>query len=110
MSFDFSVWKDILPIIGKDKLINIIAQLVEFIDQLSKERDEWKANHDNQVKIKRTLTDRPDLQERAHLVQELNKKVDDMQIAIDAVWAAWTQGADFQAAVELVRPLVTKKN
>ncbi len=35
------------------------------------ERDMWKANHDNQVNLRRMLMDRPDLKERAELIQKL---------------------------------------
>jgi NTP pyrophosphatase (non-canonical NTP hydrolase) len=35
------------------------------------EAHRWKANHDNQVKLKAALMDRPDLQERARLVTRL---------------------------------------
>lgn len=35
--------------------------------EVTKERNRWKANHDNQVEFKRTLLDRPDLKDRAVL-------------------------------------------
>jgi hypothetical protein len=38
---------------------------------LQKDRDHWKASHDNQVKLKRILMDRPDLQDRASRMQAL---------------------------------------
>ena len=41
------------------------------IERLMKERDMWKANHDNQL-----LRDRPDLGERAALVDKLVKERD----------------------------------
>jgi hypothetical protein len=44
------------------------------IDQLTRERDMWKANHDNQVALKRCLMDRPDLQSRAASMQALIRR------------------------------------
>jgi hypothetical protein len=35
------------------------------------ERDMWKSNHDNQVEIKRIIAARPDLKERAPMVEKL---------------------------------------
>lgn len=43
---------------------------------VERERDKWKANHDNQVKLRRALMDRPDLAERAKLVQKLSSELD----------------------------------
>ena len=41
------------------------------VDAVTKDRDKWKAAHDNQVKLKRILTDRPDLKDRAASMQKL---------------------------------------
>lgn len=41
------------------------------VRRLQSERDMWKANHDNQVELKRILTDRPDLGDRAASMQKL---------------------------------------
>lgn len=41
------------------------------LERVTKERDQWKANHDNQVAIKAALLDRPDLKDRAKRIQEL---------------------------------------
>jgi hypothetical protein len=49
----------------------------EHAEDLERERDEWKAAHDNQVKLKRIISDRPDLKERAKLVAELIKERDE---------------------------------
>ena len=70
-SFDFEMWKPILSMLTRDHLINLIKQLIGYVDQAAKQRDEWKANHDNQVKLKQIILDRPDLRERAALVQKL---------------------------------------
>lgn len=37
----------------------------------AEEVEKWKANHDNQVTLRRMLMDRPDLKERAALVSKL---------------------------------------
>lgn len=39
--------------------------------ELELERDQWKANHDNQVELKRIIAARPDLKERAPMVEKL---------------------------------------
>jgi hypothetical protein len=44
-------------------------------DAALKERDTWKANHDNAVSIKRAVLDRPDLQERAKAILALKDKI-----------------------------------
>ena len=66
--------------------------------QLRAERDMWKSNHDNQVAIKRAVLDRPDLKERATLVQALISERDQL-LADNAVlaaevraWREWTAG------------------
>lgn len=41
------------------------------IESVTAERDAWKASHDNQVNLRRTLMDRPDLGDRAKRMQEL---------------------------------------
>jgi hypothetical protein len=41
------------------------------IAELERDRDQWKANHDNQAALKAALLDRPDLKDRATLVQSM---------------------------------------
>jgi hypothetical protein len=53
-----------------------IANQYEVIKEIADERDHWKANHDNQVKLKETLTERPDLRERSAKMNELMDKLD----------------------------------
>lgn len=48
-----------------------IADIIDESQRLRDERDMWKANHDNMVYLNRLLRDRPDLAERARLVDEL---------------------------------------
>ena len=52
------------------------------LQEVTKQRDEWKANHDNQVAINRALRDRPDLGERAKLVDALTKQRDALAEAL----------------------------
>ena len=44
---------------------------IEMAARAELERDMWKANHDNQVAIKRIIAARPDLKERAPMVEKL---------------------------------------
>jgi len=53
-----------------------ITNQYELIKEIADERDHWKANHDNQVKLKETLTERPDLRERSAKMNELMDKLD----------------------------------
>lgn len=53
------------------------------LEEARKQRDKWKANHDNQVAINRTLRDRPDLGERAKLVDALTKQRDALAEALE---------------------------
>jgi hypothetical protein len=46
----------------------------EFARPLERERDKWKAAHDNQVNLRRMLMDRPDLKDRAELVSQISEK------------------------------------
>lgn len=50
---------------------NALRSLADQCERLTKERDHWKANHDNQVEIKAAVLDRPDLGDRARKVQAL---------------------------------------
>lgn len=55
---------------------------IEFARKLEIQRDKWKANHDNQVTINRLLRDRPDMGERAKLVDELIQQRDRLAEAL----------------------------
>ena len=46
--------------------------------ELESEAAHWKSNHDEQLKVKRQLLDRPDLQDEAHDLKEAVKKFLDM--------------------------------
>lgn len=48
-----------------------IVDLLKHAITMERGRNEWKANHDNQVAIKRIIAARPDLKERAPMVEKL---------------------------------------
>lgn len=48
-----------------------VQKLLNEIEALKKDRDHWKANHDNAVAIKKAVLDRPDLKDRAATVLRL---------------------------------------
>jgi hypothetical protein len=54
----------------------------DLIKEISDERDHWKANHDNQVTLKSTLIQRPDLRDRSSRMQELISKLDIARVAL----------------------------
>ena len=47
------------------------ADLVRMFSKACRDRDGWKASHDNQVELKRIISSRPDLSERAPMVEKL---------------------------------------
>lgn len=49
----------------------LLTEAVGFLTAVTYERDKWKASHDNQVNLRRTLMDRPDLKDRAKRMTEL---------------------------------------
>jgi len=61
--------------------------------KLERECNSWKASHDNQVKLKKIVSDRPDLKERAKLVAELIEERDGWREAAyslgEAIPASW---------------------
>jgi hypothetical protein len=61
---------------------NLCRDLERELEEARKQRDKWKANHDNQVAINRTLRDRPDLGKRAKLVDALTKQRDALAEAL----------------------------
>lgn len=50
-----------------------------------RERDAWKASHDNQVTLRRMLTDRPDLADRAASIQALIEDRDALRAEVEAL-------------------------
>lgn len=68
------------------------------VKRLTQERDEargeatmWKANHDNQVRLKATLMDRPDLGDRARKVVSLAKERDEARERERVAIASWDE-------------------
>lgn len=53
------------------------------IRAVTAQRDEWKANHDNQVSINKLLRDRPDLKDRAASVDKLIEQRDSLQAQLE---------------------------
>ncbi len=62
-----------------------IDDMVEEMRKLRAERDQWKANHDNQVAIKAAVLDRPDLGDRAKRVLGLIEERDELRAALTAI-------------------------
>lgn len=64
-------------------------------EEIERERDAWKAAHDNQVKLKQIISNRPDLKERAKLVAELIEERDGWREAAyalgEAIPASWDE-------------------
>jgi len=58
---------------------------VEELEKAKKEVEAWKANHDNQVKLKAILMDRPDLKDRAKRMQELIAELTKAENALKAL-------------------------
>jgi hypothetical protein len=69
--------------------LDLCRQLERELAEARKQRDIWKANHDNQVVINRALRNRPDMGERARLVDELIKQGDALAEAAQAVVDRW---------------------
>ena len=51
-----------------------IIELLKHAIAMERGRNEWKSNHDNQVELKRIIAARPDLAERAQMVEKLMKE------------------------------------
>lgn len=89
----------------------------EKIAKLEKERDHWKANHDNQVQLSQLLRDRPDLPvERTHAYRQfeaLQKRETDLQYAnstlLDARARLNARIAELEAQLDAMRAELEKK-
>jgi hypothetical protein len=79
-------------------------ELQEKVDKLERERDAWKAAHDNQVKLKQIISDRPDLKERAKRVAVLIEERDSWREAAYALGEALPPSwEELQPPVEQLR-------
>lgn len=57
-----------------DSMVDKIEKLMADVDQAQREADTWKANHDNQVALRRLLTVRNDLPpDRVALAEQINR-------------------------------------
>lgn len=65
-----------IPSADNDRWNGLLAMEQRY-EAMEKERDMWKANHDNQVKLKSALLDRPDLQDRARSLQLLHEELNE---------------------------------
>lgn len=75
------------------------VDLIEQLAAMTKDRDMWKANHDNQVEIKKAVLDRPDLADRARTILKLVEERDDLRLDL----------ANKAAEVEVLKKEVEKQ-
>lgn len=84
------------------------------IAELQRQVDQWKANHDNQVKLKAMLMDRPDLKERAKLVAEMAAEVERLKEACAKEFASVellsNENERLSSLVESLRMVVVRWN
>ena len=70
-------------------------ELERKLNEARREAKRWRAAHDNQVKLKQIISDRPDLKERAKLVAELIEERDGWREAAyslgEAIPASWEE-------------------
>jgi N-acetylmuramoyl-L-alanine amidase CwlA len=59
------------------------------IDALNKEIKQWKANHDNQVKLKSILIDRPDMKDRANRMSKFIKENQKLQTSLQELISSY---------------------
>lgn len=57
------------------------------LEEMTRDRDQWKASHDNQVELKRQLMDRPDLQDRATSLIKLHQQISTRDFCISLLKA-----------------------
>lgn len=65
------------------KIEKTVWEYGEQIIKLTKDRDMWKANHDNQVKLKSAIIDRLDCGDRARKVVALFDRIKELESAIE---------------------------
>jgi len=75
------------------------------IQEMEKDRDMWKSNHDNQVKLKHQLMDRPDLKDRAASVKRLNARIEELETQNEILietghWIGQDEAYDLKVAVQ----------
>lgn len=86
-------------------------ELSRLCRKLVGERDEWKAAHDNQVKLKQIISDRPDLKERAKLVAELIEERDECKrLAIEQHYHIKELDIDNKNHYQLITKLIEERD
>jgi N-acetylmuramoyl-L-alanine amidase CwlA len=61
----------------------------ETMNALNKEIKQWKANHDNQVKLKSILIQRPDLKDRANRMSKFMKENQKLQTRLQELISSY---------------------
>jgi len=89
---------------GAKRNMNALNICCQKLEELELERDAWKAAHDNQVKLKQIISDRPDLKERAKRVAVLIEERDSWREAAYALGEALPPSwEELQPPVEQLR-------
>lgn len=98
MTEDRDSWRERSHQISQQaRLSDYYKQQFARILELEKSRDMWKANHDNQVKLKNQLMDRPDLKDRAESILKLNKRIEELE----TMNANYVRHCDFEESEKL---------
>jgi hypothetical protein len=90
------------PIAANDRADDKLEPPWEVFARVKSERDKWKANHDNQVAINRLLRDRPDMGDRAKLVDELIQQRDRLAEAIRIIMADYRLDGRMSAEADML--------
>ena len=93
--------------------LSLARRLERERDEARKEAAMWKANHDNQVKLKAALMDRPDLGDRARKVVSLAKERDEAREIAKELRDALEQvmqfnGYNWHILKPRIDPIITK--
>lgn len=85
-----------------------VEQKQEII-RLREERDLWKANHDNMVKLNKLLRERPDLGDRSNSIQELVMENQELRQLLNEARAEairWQDAWMWEKSLEDMHPTV----
>lgn len=63
-----------------------VSILEKEIERLTKDRDRWKASHDNQVKLKSAIIDRLDCGDRARKVVALFDRIEKLEQCLAEIY------------------------
>lgn len=83
----------------------VISAYEDRIKELEEEVIHWKSNHDNQVKLKSQLMDRPDLKDRAASIEKLNARIQELEAWNEMLretghWIGQDEAYDLKVAVQ----------